>query len=450
MGRETKGRKLHYGWWVVLAGALLLICNLSLTMNVFSIFLTPLEEKLHLSSTQVGTLPSIQTLTGVFMFALSGTLYSRFSIRIVCTTCGCFTALGYLLYCCSNSLALCYLAAVCLGIGYGGSTMMPVSLLVTNWFQERKATALAIASIGTGFSTIVFPPVLSSLITNYGVSAAFLFLAGVIALLMLISLLIVRDTPQEKGMLPYGAACETTIGRSEDLICEAADTQAAGEDEDRSVGNGIDGVSGASAITLRELFRTGHFRLYILASLLLGTSLGPLLVRLSPIVQSFGFSPDYGALMVSLCGGALILGKFSYGIVNDRYGGLKANYFIFSLWFSGLLLYFFLNAVPVLMPLFVFLFGFSMAHGTLSLPIWSGDLYNPVHYAKVLSYAKTMYTIGNAAGMLIPGFAVDHFGSYHLAIAFFFLASGAAFLILLHLYRHPLKAKEAVKSSITI
>ena len=442
MVRETKRRKLHYGWWVVLASALLLISNLSLTVNVFSVFLIPLQEKLHLSSAQVGILPSIQTLTGVFMFALSGTLYSRFSLRIVCTVCGCFPALGYLIYCHASSLTECYLGAICLGIGYGGATMVPISLLINNWFQERKATALAIASTGTGFSTIVFPPILSSLIINNGVDSAFLFVACVIILLTLICLLTVRDTPQLKGMLPYGVVGKVAISKSKGFAGEAVCTKATQEIEDTDENSTSESEANATAmmspLTLAQIFQTGHFRLYMLASLLFGTSLGPLMVRLSPIVQSFGFSPQYGALMISLCGGALIIGKFCYGFFNDLHGSLKTNYFIFSLWFSGLLLYFVLSTVPALTPLFVFLLGFSMAHGTLSLPIWSMDLYGSAHYTKVLSYAKTMYTIGNAAGMLVPGFVVDHFQNYHLAIASFFLASGIAFLIILRLYRHPL------------
>lgn len=289
MSQEKEKGKLHYGWWVVLAGALLLISSLSLTVNVFSVFLIPLQEKLHVSSAQVGVLPSIQTLTGVFMFALSGTLYSRFSLRFVCIICGCFPALGYLLYYSAGSLSACYLAAVCLGIGYGGSTMVPVSLLINNWFRERKATALAIASVGTGFSTIIFPPILSSLITNNGVDSAFLFLACVIVFLMLIAFLIVRDSPKSKKMLPYGSVAETV--------------------ELKPKGPDPKDMNFTPTSSLRQVLKTGHFRLYMLACLLLGTTLGPLMVRLSPIVQSFGFSAQYGAFMVSLCGGALILGR---------------------------------------------------------------------------------------------------------------------------------------------
>jgi len=418
MRRKKEKIKLHYGWLIVLAGALLFISNLSLTVNIFSVYLIPLQEKLNVTSAQVGILTSIQTLTGVVMFALSGTLYSRFSLRFVCVICGCFPALGYLIYYNASSLSVCYLAAVCLGIGYGGATMVPISLLINNWFRERKATALAVASMGTGFSTIVFPPLLSSLISNNGVDSAFLFLACVIFLLMLITLLIVRDTPQSKKMLPYGAVDETAVSKP--------------NSSDEEI------INIASPSSRLRILQTGHFRLYMLACLLFGATVGPLMVRLSPIVQSFGFSAHYGALMVSLCGGALILGKFCYGILNDRFGSIKTTYFIFFIWFSGLLLYFSLSAVPVLTPIFVFLLGFSMAHGTLSLPIWSMDLYGPIHYTKLLSYAKTMYTIGNSVGMLVPGFVMDHFQNYHLAIAFFFFSSAIAFLILLRLYRHPL------------
>jgi sugar phosphate permease len=57
---------------------------------------------------------------------------------------------------------------------------------------------------GSGMAAILFSPVLTFIIENYGLDKAFLFQSVSVVVLSVITFLLIRNTPADKGILPYG------------------------------------------------------------------------------------------------------------------------------------------------------------------------------------------------------------------------------------------------------
>ena len=82
-------------------------------------------------------------------------------------------ALSFFLYSQSTQLIHFYLLSIVLGIGSAGTHVIPVALLITNWFKEKRGVAIAIALAGSGIGGMLFNPVANYLITTYSWQSAY-------------------------------------------------------------------------------------------------------------------------------------------------------------------------------------------------------------------------------------------------------------------------------------
>ena len=74
---------------------------------------------------------------------------------------------------CTFSLNL--LASALCGLGYGYGGMIPLSTILSRWFDKHRGTALGLAAAGSGVAAVIMPPVLTDVIETQGLSQAFLW-----------------------------------------------------------------------------------------------------------------------------------------------------------------------------------------------------------------------------------------------------------------------------------
>nr|MDK7249242.1 MFS transporter [Corynebacterium amycolatum] len=75
-----------------------------------------------------------------------------------------------------------YLLSIGVGFGYTATTIIPVSMLVNNWFVKSRGTALSLSFAGLGLGGIIFSQLLTWLIGDMGWRMAYL----VYAIIMLV------------------------------------------------------------------------------------------------------------------------------------------------------------------------------------------------------------------------------------------------------------------------
>lgn len=406
---------VHYGWVVSIGCSIILFYNLGLVLNCFSVFLQPLIDSLNLSKADGSSIISVQNTAAIAMMIACGKIYKHLKVRMVSLTCGLLVSIGYLFYSFAGSLYGCYFAAVLIGFGYGAGSMVPVSILLTEWFDHSRGIAFSIATAGSGVATMLFPPILTRLIVSYGLSITFIFQATSIAILAIIAHLLIRNKPEDMHLLPYKKSLPTR------------------EEHD----NSKESTHKLKRNVLRyhDAKRTSRFYQMISLAFLIGFSVPAVITHFSVLLISFDYSLVYTGYMVSIFGVFMILGKFLYGFIIDYSGNMSSSTYIFILWLIALGSVFCLHLSGLSAILFAVLVGLGSPIGSIGLSVWTEDLFGKQDYAPFYTTFAVSFNIGASFGLLLPGIVADYTGSYTTAFLIYILCTMMAFYLLYRLHK---------------
>lgn len=389
----------HRAWLVCLGGALAMFAVMGLGVNVFSIYQPEIIRLNGFTDAQGSWITTTRSLFILATLLCVNQLCARFGLRrvmsagvlLVGLSCLCFAfADRFLLYCAAAALT---------GVGYCLAGMVPISLAVGRWFQDRQGLALSLASAGSGVSTVFAPVLLTGVVKEQGITAAFLWEGAVMFLCALLVWLLVQDAPGAAG--PYRRPSSVP----------GPDTRRRG--------------AGLSRL---------QWTLLLLAALFVGATGGPGFSHLTMLYTSSGYSSLFVAGLLSYLGAMISLGKIVCGQVYDRLGGLGGNRFAFGTLLLALALCTLAPIGGVLLPvLAITAFGLGLSITAVSPARWAGDL-----CADYESGVRSI-TLAFTAGMLVfgplPGLLADWLGGYVPAYAAFFALLLAAYLIVQGLYR---------------
>ena len=126
------------------------------------------------------------------------------------------------------------------------------------------------------------------------------------------------------------------------------------------------------------------------------------------------------AAAFSLCGLALMAGKFACGALCDRLGSYRSNYLLFGCFILGYVLCTLapLRSAALMLASAVFL-GFGSSLNTVGISIWAADLSTQERYESVLRQFQAAYGLGGLVMSFLPGAIADLTGSYAPAYALF-------------------------------
>ncbi|KAH7308531.1 monocarboxylate permease-like protein, mch4 [Stachybotrys elegans] len=156
--------------WLQVAGAFILFFNTWGIISAFSVFQTYYEsgELFRASSANISWIGSIQSFLLLFTGLAAGPIYDMGYLRTMLLAGGSMVVLGLMMLSLSTEYWQALLAqAFCIGIG-GGLLFIPGVSVVPTWFSRRIGLALGVASSGSSLGGVVYPIVLSRLISRVG------------------------------------------------------------------------------------------------------------------------------------------------------------------------------------------------------------------------------------------------------------------------------------------
>ena len=190
-----------------------------------------------------------------------------------------------------SSLWELYLLRTLIGIGLFATTLVPIQTTLSHWFIKRRGTALGLTIPGIFVGGLLIPPLAEYLIRWIGWRAALttmgsLVMAGIIPPVALI----MRSKPSDLGLNPDG---ESPLGPS--------------LSRPHSYSPFSSSTDSAPAWTLAAALRTWPFwALFAAYFFYNGAALG-LFLHLAAYATDLEFSPQTGALVVSLASGVAFL-----------------------------------------------------------------------------------------------------------------------------------------------
>ena len=200
---------IFYGYWIVVAAFLIFFVNSGASFYSFGLFVTPLEKALGWSRSEIMMGNTMLGVAQGIGGLLAGRAIGRFGIKKV------IIGGGAIVTVCLAAIAACtelwqfYVLYALTGFGLS-TTFSPPSVLILNWFHKRRGFFVGLAGIGLGFAGVVMPALLSGLIIpEWGWRTGFLFLGIMSGVIVIpITLLVVKEKPQDAGLLPYGETAE--------------------------------------------------------------------------------------------------------------------------------------------------------------------------------------------------------------------------------------------------
>lgn len=389
-----QGGKFYYGWLLVFVGFMLMVLAYVGSISITSVFVIPVTEALGIQRSAFLLYQSIVTLSSVFVSGYSGKRMATGNIKLIMAVSALMSILGYIIFANAKSIVWFYLGAPLIGIGFSNCTVLPMSIILNNWFGGKvKGTVMGIAFVGSGIGGLFILPQLNTVITNSGWRMGYYVLAGLFAVVLIITLLTIVKTPEEKGFVRMG---------------QAADEKS---------------ISEADGMTIKEAMKTAMFWLILSTATLFVFGSSAILFNSAPFFIDVGFSPEKAAMVASLNLGMLAVGKIVIGFLSDKFGTKFGS--VFSALVFGLQ-FVFLALMPKNPDLFVWgaviCYGIGGGGITVAPPLLVNALFGEKDYGNIVAAMNMATNLGGAFGGMIAGGIYDLTGSY---VTFWWIAAVA-------------------------
>ena len=193
----------HYGWVILVAGAIGSFMTLPGQTNGVSMFFDPLATDLGLTRAQIAVAYTVGTLCGILPAPFVGRWIDRRGPRLAAG----LIALAMGLACVVMAFAW---SALMLTIGFAmirGAAVGALSLVsqhvINLWFVTRRGMAATAASIGVALGGVAFPQFIDGLIRAGGWRYAYIILGVVVTGTMLpVGLVLFCGQPENFGLGP--------------------------------------------------------------------------------------------------------------------------------------------------------------------------------------------------------------------------------------------------------
>jgi MFS family permease len=351
--------------------------------DCFPILLPSVLKQFHLSKEQIGRVPAAQALAALVFGPLVGWLLDRLPAQIVMTTGALLTALGIVMMARAGSFRGVLAGSFVTGVGLIASTILPASMVISNWFGERRGTALGITTAGMELGGMVIAIVAGYLDVAYGWRFAYAVLAiPLVVIVVPLYLIFVRTRP---------APAAQSVSVDEPSPAESA--------------------LALPGLEVSEALRTRAFWMLVVLQFCFTFAVGGSFIHLVQYLIDIGYTHAAGTKVVGLSLGLALIGKPAMGALGDRIGGKNA-----------LALCLLIGAVNIAFLLFArtlwVLVAFTLVSGiTGAAPIALGPMVQVEtlglrRYGTIAGLLGIAFTLGAMMGPTIVGKLADATGTY--------------------------------------
>lgn len=394
--------KEKFSGWHVLAGCILCMFLVQGTMQAFAVFMPAIVSD---TGWPLSLVAQVSTFCSGSAFlanlALTPAL-KKLHAKTVLMIGAAFLAIHNIVYCFAQSVCGLWLGAFLGGIALAWGTMAPCSIIITNWFNKNRSQYIAAAIAGSMFGSVLLNPAAALLIERFGWRRAYLIMGpgtGIAAIL--ISVLLLCDSPEQRGQQPYGELPE-------------------------NAGREYGGVSAG------EARKSLSYKLLIIGILLVGFS-----TNVENYMPAFWQSRGLGSVQASLVLSAYAFVAAVISIimsrVNDRLGGgsyvgLTCLCFVSSLMimsYTGVC-----SSLSLLMLCCIPLAAGAKKAVTMTPPLVVAEAFGRRDYSQIIGPFAAVLQLGVASSNLVIGPLADI--SYPLAFTAMAVVNllGAGILIL--------------------
>ena len=382
---NTPSKSLKH-WLVLAVSCGMSASSIGLTMNVIGVFYTPVSQDLDVyrgTFAMHATLSSIALAVTALFFA---PLIYRFGWKRIIATGMALASLSTIAMAFTTQMWIFYLLGTLRGIGAGLYSMVPLSIIVNNWFEKKKGFAMSLSFGFSGIAGAIFSPIFTALISSFGWEIGFIAM-GLAMIGLALPAILYRYSldPKDEGLLPYGH--DDSEDASERLIKKP---------------NWLNFSYTNIAFMLLFLIAFSH------------ASIAGISQHLPGFAESNFLSEQVGGVLLSAVMIGNITFKLIFGSLSDYLGIVNAS--IIMIISNAVSIVMLLTLSNVYLLIFsAFLFGTVFTIPAVALPLLTTEFFGKELYVRIYPILSFSAGIGVALSMTLVGYAYDFTGSYVLA-----------------------------------
>jgi MFS family permease len=403
--------KLHYAWVVLFAACMLNIASRA-DHGSFGVFVEPLVELFGWSRGDISAAYSIAFIVGLPAVVIMGWLGDRFGARwLMIGAALLITAGTYLLGTITELWQFYVYYGFFVGsMGHAAFTVL-LPVILTRWFDRYMGLAVGIYWAAMGVGPMIFAPLFRWLIETRGWPQAFTLIAIVVGVILLGFSLLVRSSPREMGLKPYGA----DKSREEPRVPAAHGIAPAG------LGNVLSKRPVWLLIAIHHLGCVGH-------SVILAHIVSMAIVQ--------GVSGMEAAGVLGTLAGASAVSRFASALIAARFGGRVLLTLALIGQGAPIVILFFAQEAWAFYA-FALIFGLCYGGEMVGFPIINRQLFGvAAPLGTIYSFQMVGAGTGMALGGWLGGFLFDVSGTYTWSIAAAILTTCLGVPLALALPRH--------------
>lgn len=384
-------KKFFYGW--VVAACLFLIAMLPMVFisNFFSYYQVPISTEFNCSYSQFSVANVCSTIANIAFSLLLASKLGKGNTRMFMLVGGLVCAAAYYAQSYITAIWQLYITFAIANFSMASITYVPINLLISQWFIDRKAQVTSMVLAGGGVGGMLFSGFLASMLAEQGWRYAFRVTSVITAVVVIIAFILIRKTPQEMGLEPYRKAKKDEPDTTAAPAAAPAAPQWIG-------------------LTKAEAVKTGAFIFYGICLICCGIVAAGVFTQIPTYLIDNAI--DYAAVM-AVYSGVQICGQLIMGPVVDKIGLRKGAWLgatIASLAMIGLVLVTKLGTPAAYIAMCIMPFGSFI--GGLAPPLLTGALFGFKDYSGIYGLGNSLFMAGCMIGPMLSSSVRDFTGSY--------------------------------------
>ena len=375
-------------YWIIAAVALLQMLIYGGAANNFSgHHVIPVTEALEFSRTAFSLAESLRSIVSVASTFLSGYLFQRFGYRKVVSAGLVLAAIAYVMFSTMTHYWMLVVGCILMGVAHGICATAGVSRLVSGWFHKYRGTILGLVTAATGFGSTLLGFAQSAAIEHVSWRLSFVIISGLQLILAFVIFLLVRNTPQDIGLRPFGE------GQLQQKQRKAATGDWEGFSRD-------------------FLKRSPIYYLLCAAAFISCVCVLATQYNIKPFFQDCGMTQTRSSYLYGIMMTALGIYKLVLGVLCDAFGARRMLLVCHLTCAAGLVMILLMPQTDAAMIAALIVYVTSIPITTMMFPLVSGELFGNRAQTQYIGAIMAMTSAANILSGPISNAIRDSFGSY--------------------------------------
>lgn len=407
--REKKG--FYYGWIIVLATTMLSGAGAGITSYMMSAFIKPVSEALNINRAEFSVTMTCTNVAAMLFMPIMSVVFKKFPLKRVVFIGSSISAVSLFCFSLVTKIWMFYPLAVTCGICQCSISSIPLVILISNWFEEKRGLVTAITFSGGALLSMLLMPTLNRVIVDFGWRYGYRMLSIIFVCLTIPTILfLVKEKPEGINQLRNEKTNDSDIKATYER----------------------------KGFTRSQAIRTSGFWIFSAAIFIIALTSRGAQQHLMPFWSDLGCSAGYTAWLSSIMMGVGILSKALLGIIYDKLGLKKASIFICTISFSAFLLLIIANSGTLILASAI-VFGFASAIQILPATHMVNMLFGDRDYSSLYAITTMAFFSGVSIGTPLAALSFVRAGSY---LATWYLYAGLTVIILALMLVAIKKAKQ--------